>query len=143
MIGMRINDVTVRFLIAGGSAAMLTWLLRFPLGHIMPYAEAVLTAQAIGMAYGFVTYRKWVFTERADRPLLHQIADFTVVNLAGAAVTVASALVVNAALVSLAAPLAFAEALAHAAGIGAGAAVNFLGHKHATFRRRPATGNSA
>lgn len=105
------SDVRARFLIVGGSAALLTWLLRLPLGYLLPYSSAVLLAQAGGMAYGFVIYRKWVFTERADRRALNQIVDFLLVNLAGASVAVAVALAVNAMFDPLLAQPMLAEAL--------------------------------
>ena len=86
VIRMDLSSGTARFLIAGGSAALLTWLLRFPLGFFLAYAAAVFAAQVVGMAYGFMIYRNWVFTERASRPVANEIFDFLLVNLVGATV---------------------------------------------------------
>jgi hypothetical protein len=45
-----------RFLIAGGAAALVNWLARFPLELVMPFAAALLGATAIGMTCGFLLY---------------------------------------------------------------------------------------
>ena len=86
VIRVHLSNDKARFLVAGGSAALLTWLFRFPLGLVLPYAGAVFAAQAVGMAYGFMIYRNWVFTERASRPVANEIFDFLLVNLVGATV---------------------------------------------------------
>ena len=122
-----------RFLVAGGFAALVNWVARFPLSLVLPFCAAVATATAIGMVVGFATYRAVVFTG-SERPLAVQIRDFLLVNLAGALVTIAIAVVMrNFAL----RPLGFvslADPLSHAGGIAAGAVVNFLGHRSITFR---------
>lgn len=129
-----LDDPRVRFLIAGGSAALLNWLVRFPLGQVMPYPAAVLAALAVGMAYGFVIYRHWAFGSSGTRPLLAEIRDFLLVNAGGAAVTLAVAVAADWCLTYLLVPAGLSEAAAHALGIAAGALVNYLGHRHITFR---------
>ena len=128
-----LGDTRVRFLLAGGSAALLNWLVRFPLGQMMPYPAAVLAALAIGMAYGFVVYRQWAFVSSGTRPLHVEIRDFLLVNAAGAAVTVAVAVGADWSLAHLSVPVGLSQAAAHALGIAAGALVNYLGHRHITF----------
>jgi putative flippase GtrA len=123
----------LRFIIAGGFAAAVNWLVRFPLAAMMPFVPAVAVATGIGMIVGFLTYRQFVFPG-SQRPLFGQIRDFIGVNLLGMAVTVAVAAASRHALVAVIGPLSAVDALAHATGIAAGAVANFLGHKRVTFR---------
>jgi len=128
-------DQKVRFLLAGGSAALVNWLARFPLSLFLPYPVAVAAALAIGMVYGFVIYRQWAFGSTRKRSVLLEIRDFIAVNAAGGAVTVIVAIAANWVLGKLHLPPVAAEGAAHAMGIGLGAVVNYIGHKHITFRK--------
>ena len=121
-----------RFLLAGGFAAAVNWLVRFPLSWAMPYAAAVVLACAIGMMVGFVAYRHYVFPG-CDRAPTRQMRDFIAVNLGAIAVVAGVALALRDGLFPL---LGFAiapEAVAHMIGIAAGAAANFIGHRSLTF----------
>ena len=127
----------VRFLFAGGFAAAINWLVRFPLSWAMPFPLAVFVAALIGMTAGFVLYDTIVFPG-SQRPLRARLWDFLLVNLVAAGVVVAVAALADMALLRLLAP-DLAEAVAHAAGIAAGAGLNFVGHQALTFgdtRRR-------
>jgi putative flippase GtrA len=122
----------VRFLIAGGGAAALNWLLRFPLSLALPYPLAVLAAAVCGMSIGFLAYRRFVFTG-SDRPAASQLRDFLAVNAASALLVTLLASLGRDLLVPLAGA-APAEAIAHAGAIAAGAVVNYLAHAAITFR---------
>lgn len=125
---------TVRFLIAGGGAALLNWLVRFPLSLALPYAGAVIVANVIGMVFGFVAYRHFVFCGSKRLPG-HQLRDFIAVNLFSTAVVVAVSVVFAEYLLP---SLGFqwqVEAISHAVGISAGAVSNFLGHRQFSFAR--------
>jgi len=130
-----IADPKIRFLLAGGSAALVNWVARFPLSLLLPYPVAVAAALAIGMVYGFVIYRQWAFGSAGTRSIFLEIRDFIAVNAAGGAVTIVVATAVNWALARLHLPSVAAEGAAHALGIGLGAVVNYIGHKHITFRK--------
>lgn len=123
-----------RFVIAGAAAALVNWIVRFPLETIMPFAAAVLGAMAIGMTCGFLLYQGWVFPG-SDRPLLLQVRDFVLVNAAGQLVMFLVALLLRELLIASFGALP-AGALAHMAGIAIGAVVNYLGHRHFTFAHR-------
>ena len=43
-----------RFLVAGGSAALVNWLVRFPVELVLPFFAALIIAACIGMACGFL-----------------------------------------------------------------------------------------
>lgn len=123
----------VRFLLAGGLAAGVNWVVRFPLSLVLPFAAAVFIAALIGMVIGFTAYRAFVFPG-STRPAIRQVPDFLAVNVAGTAVTTLTAVIFEPALASVLAT-APAQALAHAGGIAAGALANFHGHRRITFRQ--------
>jgi energy-coupling factor transport system substrate-specific component len=125
-----------RFLIAGGIAALVNWLVRFPVELVLPYFAALLVATCIGMTCGFVLYRAWVFPG-STRPLSGQIRDFIIVNLTGQATMLAVAALVRQLLISVGVWTVLAGASAHALGIAVGAIVNYLGHRHVTFGGSP------
>jgi putative flippase GtrA len=127
-------DTKMRFLLAGGSAALLNWLIRFPLSGVISYGAAVLVAMAIGMTYGFWIYRNWAFKSGGNRPLLLEIRDFLIVNVAGMVATLICSLLTLHLLLSAGSDQAIGEAIAHAVGIAMGAVINFLGHRFITFR---------
>lgn len=118
MMGRLIADQRMRFLMAGGSAALVNWLARFPLSLVFPYSVAVAAALAIGMVYGFIIYRQWAFGSDGKRSLLLEIRDFIAVNAAGGAVTIAVATAANWGLGRLQLSTVVAEAAAHAIGWG-------------------------
>ncbi len=125
---------TARFLLAGGTAALLNWLVRFPLSYILPFAAAVTIANIIGMVFGFVAYRHFVFPG-SRRLLAHQLRDFIVVNLFSMAVVVAVSVVFAGYVLPSMGLHWQAEAIAHAIGIGAGAVSNYFGHRQFSFAR--------
>lgn len=124
----------VRFLFAGGLAAGINWLVRFPLSCAMPFPLAVFAATLVGMTAGFVLYDSLVFPG-SRRPLHVRLRDFMLVNLAASGAVVATAAGADVALPRLISSLASgaAHALAHAVGIAAGAGLNFFGHQALTF----------
>ena len=126
-----------RFLVAGGLASGLNWLVRFPLSAVLPFVPSVALAYALGMSVGFVLYRSWVFPG-STLPLGQQLMRFVFVNLGGLAAVVLGAKAVLAALSCTGfAAVGPAEAVAHALAIVLGALVNFAGHRALTFARRP------
>lgn len=124
-----------RFLVAGGLASLVNWLVRFPLSLVLPFGTAVGAAYAVGMLVGFVLYRSWVFPG-STLPLAAQIGRFVLVNAAGLAVVVMGAKGLVAVLMTGGLPGGPAEAAAHAGAIVLGALVNFAGHRALTFARR-------
>ena len=124
-----------RFLVAGGVAALINWLVRFPIELVLPFFAAVVAATIVGMTCGFVLYRAWVFPG-SSRPIGGQVRDFILVNLAGQAAMLVVAALTRYLLVSIDIGPVLASASAHGLGIAIGAVVNYLGHRHVTFRGR-------
>ena len=127
------EDPRLRFLVGGGVAALVNWLVRFPLNLLVPYGAAVVLAMAIGMTCGFLLYRAWVFAG-SERSVGLQVRDFVLVNLGGMAVTLLVAVAARWLLLAFDMVPSLAAALAHALGIALGAVANYLGHRHITFR---------
>ena len=121
-----------RFLVAGGIAALVNWLVRFPVELVLPFFAALIIAACIGMACGFLLYRGWVFPG-STRPLVGQVRDFILVNLTGQATMLGVAALVRQLLIWAKIETVIAGASAHALGIAIGAVVNYLGHRHVTF----------
>lgn len=124
-----------RFLVAGGSAALINWLARIGFSQVLPLDQAILLAYGIGMLAGFLLYRSFVF-EGAAGTLSRQIALFLGVNLVGAVVVMAATLALKSLALTVLPGMStsVAEALAHGAAIGIGAVSNYLGHRLLTFR---------
>lgn len=134
MMGL-LKDEKIRYIIAGGAAAGINWLVRFPLSEWMPFSVAVALATAIGMVFGFFSYKYLVFGP-TTRGLLGQIRDFIGVNLFAALFTVGVAIALKDVFPWPNSWLILVEPASHAAGIAAGAVVNYLGHRHITFLDR-------
>ncbi|MFD6316797.1 GtrA family protein [Methylorubrum populi] len=129
----------VRFLIAGGSATAINWLIRIPLSLVLPFEAALLAAYGLSMVASFWLYRAFVFRGASRGSLRGQVGLFLAVNAAGAGVVLAVSLVVLDGLTVLLPELrpSFAEALAHGAGIAVGAVANYCGHRLLTFGSAP------
>jgi energy-coupling factor transport system substrate-specific component len=126
-------DARARFLVAGGFATLVNWVVRFPLDIYLPYAAAVALAAVMHMSCSFVLYRSWVFPG-SQRRLVEQIRDFALVNIVGMAVTVGLSVLLRQALLSVGVDSFSAGAVAHLIGIASGAVAGYLGHGRVTFR---------
>jgi len=124
----------VRFILAGGVAALINWLVRFPLSYVMPFAAAVAAANVIGMVCGFLSYRLFVFPD-STRLVAHQVRDFIAVNLVSMVVVVLVSVLFADYLLPLLGWHWQVEAISHAMGIAAGAVSNYFGHRQFSFAR--------
>lgn len=123
----------VRFLLAGGLAALANFASRIVFSVWLPFPVAVTLAYGIGMATAFVLNRRYVFTQASTR-LHQQIVWFVAVNAAALLQTLAASLILaRAVFPALGVP--HAELLAHAIAIGVPIVTSYIGHKRLTFRR--------
>lgn len=123
----------VRFLLLGGLAAAINWLVRFPLSLVLPFPAAVFVAYLIGMSAGFTLYRAYVFPN-SRQPVPLQVTLFLIVNALGAVVVMAVSLALLHHLLPAIGWSVLPEAVAHGTAIGVGAVANFFGHKYLSFR---------
>lgn len=126
------SNQVARFLLLGGLAAAINWLVRFPLSALLPIGWAVFVAYLIGMSAGFHLYRTYVFPG-STRPVLQQTLIFLAVNAVGAMVVLGLTYLFLELQAGFGFPLFVKEGLAHGFAIGIGAVVNFIGHKSLTF----------
>lgn len=126
----------VRFLLLGGLAAAINWLVRFPLSLVLPFPAAVFVAYLIGMSAGFTLYRAYVFPN-SRQPVPLQVTLFLIVNALGAVVVMAVSLALLDHLLPAIGWSVLPEAVAHGTAIGVGAVANFFGHKYLSFRVTP------
>jgi energy-coupling factor transport system substrate-specific component len=124
-----------RFLVAGAIAALVNWLVRFPIELVLPFFAALAVATCVGMTCGFLLYRAWVFPG-SSRPIVGQVRDFILVNLTGQATMLGVAVLARQLLIEIQIDPVVAGASAHALGIAGGAVVNYLGHERVTFSSR-------
>lgn len=123
----------LRFLLAGGAAALVNFGSRLLLSNFLPYAVAIVLAYGCGMATAFLLNRRFVFRGSSNR-LHQQVAWFVAVN----ALALLQTLAVSLLLADVVWPwIGFtwhAAEVAHAAGIVVPIFTSYLGHKKWTFR---------
>jgi putative flippase GtrA len=130
---MRMASQFMRFLVAGGLAAVANVVSRVGFSHFAPLPVAVVLAYLVGMAVAFVLMRRHVFAPGVA-PLSRQISAFALVNLAA----VLQTLVVTLVLADLMFPWAgvhdHADLVAHVCGVGVPIVTSFIGHRRWSFR---------
>ena len=123
----------VRFLAAGGLAAVANILSRIGFSHWVALPVAVVLAYLVGMAVAFILMRNYVFFP--TRAGLHrQIVVFALVNIAA----VIQTLVVTLLLADIVLPWvdvrSHVDLIAHVAGVCVPIVTSFIGHKRWSFR---------
>ena len=123
----------LRFLLAGGFAALVNVLSRILYSQAVSYPVAVVAAYLTGMATAYVLNRLLVFGP-GDRGLPGEMLAFALVNL----LAVAQTLVISLGLAYYVLPalgvVQHAETLAHVVGVIVPVFTSFVGHKYWTFR---------
>ncbi len=123
-----------KFILTGGFAAIVNFIARILLNHIMSFVWAVFSAYIIGMVVAFVLSRMIVFQQSIGKAS-KQFIYFTIVNI----IAVMQTVVVSVLLADYVFPYIglwnHREAIAHAVGMGIPILSSFLGHKYITFAR--------
>lgn len=127
------RERVLRFLAAGGSAAVLNMGSRWLFGHVTSYELSVALAYGVGVASAFVLMRLFVFEPAGDAPHA-QFSRFVLVNVLGFAVV----WVVSVGLARGVFPtLGFrwhADTVAHAFGVATSALTSYQGHRLFSFK---------
>ncbi len=121
-----------RFLIVGGSAAVIHWLSRYYLSIHFPFSTAVLMAYGVGIATAFVLNRAFVFP-LANKPLKVQAGYFIAVNLAFLPVVWAASIGLSEWILPALGVHHYHEGVAHGIAITLPVFGAFLLHKFKTF----------
>ncbi len=135
---MRLKDAFVtsgllRFLLAGGVAALVNVLSRLLYSEAVSYPVAVVAAYLTGMATAYVLNRLLVFGP-GDRGVPGEMLAFALVNLLAVAQTLVISLALAYYVLSAFGVVQHAETLAHVVGVIVPVFTSFVGHKYWTFR---------
>ncbi len=122
----------VGFLLVGGFAALLHWLVRILLSLVVSYPWAVALAYVVGMTTAFLLNSHYVFPA-SDKPVERQARDFIIINTAFFPVVWVVSIQLNRLLLGLGVER-YSEAMAHAFAISLPVLGTFLLYKFIAFR---------
>lgn len=123
----------LRFLLAGGTAALVNFATRIVLNRWLPYSLAIVLAYLCGMATAFALNRRFVFRESTNR-LHQQMFWFAAVNALALLQTLAISLLFAHFILPWCGIRWHAHEIAHAVGIAVPIFTSYVGHKRWTFR---------
>jgi putative flippase GtrA len=128
------SSTFLKFIVAGGFAAIVNFSSRIGLSVFLDYATAIVVAYLIGMLTAFILNRLFVFQTRSNKTA-RQLFYFTLVNL----FAILQTLVVSLLLARIVLPSMgidhWVEEIAHLVGIGVPVFTSFLGHKYWSFNK--------
>jgi putative flippase GtrA len=128
----------VRFLLAGGLAALLNFGSRFFYNLFVNFSTAVVLAFFTGLTAGYLLNKRYVFTTSGNS-VTQEITWFVLVNLFALAQTWGLSVYLAHVLPGYlefagARSNELAEAIAHGAGVLLPVFTSYIGHKYLTFR---------
>jgi putative flippase GtrA len=123
----------LRFLVAGGIAAVANFGSRFVLSMFFSFGVAVFLAYLVGMLVAFLLMRGHVFNA-SQGPLAQQVTKFIGVNLLAVFQTLAISLLMARWLLPSVGIQNHVEALGHLVGVLVPVITSYFGHKFLTFR---------
>lgn len=125
----------LRFLAAGGFAALVNLVSRYLLTPVIGFKLSIAVAYLFGMVVAFILFRTLVFA-RSGASVAAESYRFVIVNL----IALTLVWIISVALASVAFPaIGFtwhAEDVAHFIGTCIPAATSFIGHSVYTFRKK-------
>ncbi len=135
MLRLFFSSEFIKFLVAGGLAALVNMASRYALDMHMGYSAAIVLAYLIGMVTAYVLNRLLVFS-KSGRSVASEFYRFAIVNLLG----IAQVWGISIGLGDYALPAmgieTFAHDIAHVIGVGFPVFTSFLGHKFFSFAKR-------
>lgn len=133
-----IDQRFVRFLLAGGLAALCNFGSRFFYSIFVGFSTAVVLAFATGLTAGYLLNKRYVFTSSTNSRA-HEIFWFLFVNLLallqtwGLSVYLAQ-LLPNTVFAGSPSGVEWGEAVAHLSGVLLPVFTSYIGHRYLTFR---------
>ena len=134
MLGHFFTKQFLMFLIVGGGAAVLHWLVRIYLSLWLPFSSAVIIAYGIGMLVAFILNSLFVFPH-SIKDKWQQARDFILVNLLFLPLVWLSSMYIKLCFLSFGVNNQ-AESLAHAIAIALPALGTFLFYKLVAFKEK-------
>lgn len=123
----------LRFLAAGGFAALANFLSRFFFSRYMSYIPAITLSFIVGLLTGFLLMRAFVFLG-SKAPPARQLSYFVIVNIVGLLVTIVVSVAIARAMALVFADTQLDEAVGHLIGVASPVLLSFYAHKYFTFR---------
>jgi len=133
LIDLYLNRQFLKFLIAGGLAALANFASRFAFEAFMGYAASICAAFVVGLMTAFTLNRIFVFPA-STKPLRAEMSWFFLFNLLTLPFVIGVAIALTEAF-ALAMPIGYAKSIAHAIAIVLPVFVNFVAHKFITFAK--------
>lgn len=133
-----VGNKVIRFLLAGGLAALVNFGSRFFYNVFVDFSAAVVLAFFTGLTTGYVLNKLYVFTNSRNT-IVQEVGWFVIINLLALLQTWGLS-VYLAHLLSEILPVQdesgidLARAIAHGAGVLLPVFTSYLGHKYLTFR---------
>jgi putative flippase GtrA len=122
-----------RFILVGGTAALLHWLSRIAINQFTTFGWAVVLAYPVGIIVAFVLNKLFVFPG-SRRSRKFEVSFFFLVNILAFPLVWAIAYILGENILASLMPLQLALAIGHGVGVAAPVLVSFLLHKFITFR---------
>lgn len=129
-----ISQQFMRFMMAGGIAAIANFGSRFVFNAFVDYAVAIFLAYIVGMTTAFILMRQHVFNVHQDKPLIPQISKFIGINLLALAQTLIISLVFAHWILPALGVTQYVQTIAHFIGICVPIVSSYFGHKLFTFK---------
>ena len=128
----------IRFLLAGGLAAICNFGSRFLYSVFVDFGTAVVLAFITGLCVGYLLNKRYVFTTSTNSRM-HEMSWFLVINLFALLQTWGLSVYLAELLPAYGFPQnpagkMWAEAIAHMAGILLPVFTSYIGHRYLTFR---------
>jgi putative flippase GtrA len=128
----------VRFLLVGGTAALVNVLSRIAFNFFVTYTAAIVIAYMCGMTTAYVLNKLFVFAP-SGRAIHEEYLRFTIVNMAA----LAQVWLVSIGLAFYTFPwiglIWHAETIAHIVGVAVPTVASYFGHRHFSFASVPSS----
>ena len=123
----------LRFLYAGGLAAIVNFLSRIFFNLWFDFSTSVYLAFAVGLVTAFFFKKQFVFTE-GKQPIMHSIGFFILVNIIGLLQTLAITMACFYYALPYLGIVKMTHEISHALGLIAPIITSYIGHKKLSFR---------
>jgi putative flippase GtrA len=123
----------LRFLVAGGIAAVSNYGSRFIYNQWTSYEIAIILAYLTGMIVAFVLMRGHVFNAN-EKALAPQLVNFVLINVLAVLQTLLISVILAYWVLPAMGVIEHAEALAHLIGVLVPVVTSYIGHKYLTFK---------
>lgn len=127
------NKQFLRFVLAGGVAALVNFLSRIGFSEWMSYRWAIIAAYIVGMLTAYLLSKIFVF-EKSGRHAIHELYYFTLVNLLAVLQVWLISVFLAEYLFAKIEWTFYPEEIAHIIGLGIPIFTSFLGHKYWSFK---------